>query len=273
MKKIELIDLLAKLGKSPNKKLGQNFLMDDNLLQAMIKDMALVPDEKILEIGPGTGILSTLLLENGCDLTTVEQDRGFYHYLQEKFTEMSFSVTHGDAAKIDFNQFMNLPKDFSCMANLPYSISSIFIAKMLEVVTPPKRMFFLVQMEMAQRLCAEYKTKTYGSLTARCAQFYHCKIIRKVPPKVFFPPPKVDSAFISFHLKEKYPTPEEYKMIAKIVKTSFSQRRKKALKLLKKGFENIDFETIFTELEISLDVRAEYISPEQFKLIADKAHE
>jgi len=130
-------------------------------------------------------------------------------------------------------------------------------------------MYFLLQKEMAERFSAKPNTKKYGSLTVRAGVLYESKIIRKVPPQVFHPPPKIDSSFIHMKAKENIPSKETLKVLNKIVRAAFSQRRKKALKLIAGGFKNIDFEKAFEAAKVDLNARAEHIEIPQYVTLAE----
>ena len=130
-------------------------------------------------------------------------------------------------------------------------------------------MYFLLQKEMAERFSAKPNTKKYGSLTVRAGVLYESKIVRKVPPQVFHPPPKIDSSFIHMKIKDSIPSREVLTILNKIVRAAFSQRRKKALKLISGGFKNIDFTKAFEMAEVDLNARAEHINIEQYVKLAN----
>ena len=267
MKKSELLEVLEAQGISPGKDRGQNFLIDENLLNAMVGEMDLQPGEKILEIGPGLGVLTRKMLAADCKVTAVEIDRKIQSYLESNIEHDNFTLVKGDACRVDYKEILDLPTKFRCLANLPYAISSIFVSRMLELESRPDEMFFLVQKEMAERLAAPPNCKSYGYLSVRCQSIYDIKILRKVPPSVFHPPPKVDSAFISLKLKSDLPA-NLFNELSRFSKCAFSQRRKKAIKLCQSILPKDRLLEIFEELEINPDARAENISVEQYLKIA-----
>lgn len=269
MNRTELIEVLGNYGIHPSKAKGQNFLVDRNMLDAMVKSMNLQKDEQILEVGPGTGVLTRMMIDAGCSLTSVETDKKLFKYLSENVNADNFSLVFGDACKVNYDEIIDYSKPFRCIANLPYAISSIFIARMTEISSPPTEMYFLLQKEMAERFSAKPNTKKYGSLTVRAGVLYDSKILRKVPPQVFHPPPKIDSSFIYMKRKETYPPADVLKNLNKLVKAAFSQRRKKAMKLLTPAFKNIDFEKAFEECGIGVNDRAEHISIPQYVKLAE----
>ena len=269
MKKQELLATLEKYGITPTKARGQNFLIDENLLNAMVSDMDLQSGEKVLEVGPGAGVLTNKMIQAGCNVHAVELDNKLHQFLSETHNEENFTLVHNDACKVNFEEYLNLPDDFRCLANLPYAISSIFVAKMLELSTPPLEMYFLVQKEMADRVCAPANCKDYGCLTVRSQALYACKILRKVPPSVFHPPPKVDSAFLKMALKPVRPSRRVFKFLSTFTKIAFSQRRKKAMKLLSAKYDKALLTEAFEACGVSIDTRAENITVEQYIALSE----
>ena len=269
MNRTELIEVLAKYGIHPSKAKGQNFLVDQNMLDAMVRSMNLQEGEQVLEVGPGTGVLTKMMLDAGCKLTSVETDKKLFKYLTENIDHPNFTLVYGDACKVDYDEIIDYSKPFRCIANLPYAISSIFIARMTELPSPPTEMYFLLQKEMAERFSAKPHTKKYGSLTVRAGVLYESKIIRKVPPQVFHPPPKIDSSFIYMKLKEEFPEKKTLGILNTVVRAAFSQRRKKAFKLISGSYKNIDLAEGFKAAGISIDDRAEHIQISQYIKLAE----
>ena len=269
MNRTELIEVLAKYGIHPSKAKGQNFLVDQNMLDAMVRSMNLQEGEQVLEVGPGTGVLTKMMLDAGCKLTSVETDKKLFKYLTENIDHPNFTLVYGDACKVDYDEIIDYSKPFRCIANLPYAISSIFIARMTELPSPPTEMYFLLQKEMAERFSAKPHTKKYGSLTVRAGVLYESKIIRKVPPQVFHPPPKIDSSFIYMKLREEFPEKKTLVILNTVVRAAFSQRRKKAFKLISGSFKNIDLAEGFKVAGISIDDRAEHIEISQYIKLAE----
>ena len=232
MNKKALIAALDELGMRPGRGLGQNFLLDGNLLDAIARINAPAPGEELLEVGPGFGALTGRLLAAGARVTAIEFDRRLAEYLRRHLACDNLRLIEADACKIDYAQLF--PEgNFRAVANLPYSISSVFIAKMLELDTPPERMFFMLQREMGERLAAAPGTKAYGALTVRVAFDYQVRIERIVPPEVFYPPPEVESALVEFRRHRQFAlTREQRAKVRGIVNSAFAQRRKQLGKVL-----------------------------------------
>ena len=232
MNKKELIGVLEELGMRPGRGLGQNFLIDGNLLDAIARINAPAPGEAILEVGPGFGALTGRLLASGAHVTAIEYDRRLAEYLRRHLACENLRLVEADACKVDYAKLF--PEgNFRAIANLPYSISSVFIARMLELENPPERMFFMLQREMGERLAALPGTKAYGALSVRVQFDYAVRIERIVPPEVFYPPPEVESALVEFRRRREFSlTGPQREKLRGIVNTAFAQRRKQLGKVL-----------------------------------------
>ncbi len=269
MKKAELCALFERLGLHPSRKLGQNFLVDVNLLEAMVRDAAPAAGERILEIGPGAGTMTEKLLLSGCELTAVEIDHRLVSWLRERFAGKSnFTLLEGDACKLDYQQiYASTP--YRCIANLPYSCGSVFLARISEQPNPPREMFVLLQKEMGDRLIAVPGTKDYGVLSVRLAFRYQISMLRTISPKVFFPEPEVVSAFLKLSLKKDLPETRAMQLASRLAGCAFSQRRKKAAKLLQSLFPAAAIQGAFAGLGLSLEVRAENLSADHYLALAE----
>ncbi len=232
MNKSELVAALNELQMRPGRGLGQNFLLDGNLLDAIARITAPEPGENILEVGPGFGALTRRLLSAGARVTAVEYDRRLAGYLRRTLVSENLRLIEADACKVDYRELF--PRGgFRAIANLPYSISSVFIARMLELDDPPERMFFMLQREMGERLAAVPGGREYGALSVRVQLEYRVRINRIVPPEVFYPPPEVDSALVEFQRHHKFNlSAAQRARLRGIVNSAFAQRRKQLGKVL-----------------------------------------
>lgn len=271
MNKKELIAELEKLGMRPGRGLGQNFLLDGNLLDWIVRASGVAPGENILEVGPGFGALTGRLVASGVQLTAVEFDHRLAEYNREKFASCeNFRLIEADACRVDYDKLFPEGTPFRCVANLPYAISSVFIARLLECKNQPRSMFFMLQKEMGERLAARSGTKAYGALSVRTQLDYDVRIEKIVPPEVFCPPPEVDSALVSFTLKEDKicRSPEEKKFFSRVVRTAFNQRRKQLGKVLGQMFGKTETAAVFSKLDIPLEVRPDKLEVADFIAIA-----
>lgn len=274
MKKTELLKILDKMKITPSKRFGQNFMIDGNLIDFIVRQADISENELVVEVGPGCGVLTRKLLDAGAMLSAVELDKRISEYLTENLSHKNFHLHQGDACRVDFDTLFcdreNLYKiykqgNWKCIANLPYSISSPFIAKLIESGNPPSEMLFLLQKETGERFAAKPGTKSYGSLSVLIQLVFDVKYIRTVAPNVFFPPPDIKSALVSFKRKKEFPSPSEVKSLSKSVKTAFSQRRKKMIKALSAIYGKERCLEVFKKLNISENARAEELSPKEFQ--------
>lgn len=225
--------LLDDLGHRPNKGLGQNYLIDANILGMIVNAAEISETDRLLEIGPGLGALTQALLASGAPLTAIEKDATMVSHLKTVFPALN--LIEKDVLHVD------LPELFAggitkIVANLPYSVGSRFIVHALETRPLPERMVFLVQKEVADRLTAPPGGKTYGPIAIWSQLNYDVKNIKNVSPKCFMPAPKVWSSVVRF---EKRETPladvPDYARFKKLIKLSFEQRRKQIGSNLRKN--------------------------------------
>ena len=174
MQRTALLALLERLELHPSRRLGQNFLVDDNCLGALVRSAHPAAGETILEVGPGTGVLTERLLEAGCQVFAVEYDRRLYAYLRERLASWGDRLTllNADACRVDYASLLPPGRPFRVIANLPYSCASVLLGRLSALPSPPESFHILLQLEMAQRLTAAVGTGDYGVLTARLAFRY-----------------------------------------------------------------------------------------------------
>lgn len=269
MNKRELVAKLAGIGVQPSRKLGQNFLTDANMLDAMVRDAALEAGERILEIGPGTGVLTARLLSAGCRVVAVEYDHRLAAYLGKEFADSAnLRLVEADACDLDYDLLMG-DGPYRCIANLPYAVSSVLVAKLASQRNPPREMLVLLQREMADRLAARPRTKQYGALSVQVQTLYEAQILRRLPPEVFFPPPEVDSSFMRLKLREGADcSPQDRSALVSLVRHVFTQRRKKLAATLGRIHSREVVGDVFQEMRIGLDARPEELTPDQFAELA-----
>jgi 16S rRNA (adenine1518-N6/adenine1519-N6)-dimethyltransferase len=252
------------------KSLGQNFLHDQNQLQRIADSAEIKPADKILEIGPGLGPLTELLLAKAGEVLAIEKDKRLFDFLQQRFAKNEkLTLLHDDAL-----DYVRTPRDWSgwkLVANLPYSVASPILVELAEADGCPETIVTTLQIEVAQRIMAQTDDDDYGVLTLLLQLHYEPKGWFKIPAACFFPPPDVDSACITL---VRRPEPllnlDEAKVFTKIVKRALSQRRKMMLKLLKQDWPKEKLEGAFSDLGISLQERAEKVSLEQFVELTKK---
>jgi len=159
--------------------------------------------------------------------------------------------------------------DFRCIANLPYSITSQFLIRLLKLPSPPREMLFLLQKETGQRLAASHGNRDYGSLSILVQSVYQVEYLRTVPPQVFYPRPEIDSALVRFHRLAEFPPPKKLSALEKTIRAAFSQRRKQMRNPLAKFFDQTQITEAFSTLELSPHSRAEELTVAQFQHLAE----
>jgi 16S rRNA (adenine1518-N6/adenine1519-N6)-dimethyltransferase len=165
-------------------------------------------------------------------------------------------LVSADACKLDYDNLMGTGP-WRCIANLPYSCSSVFLAKAIEAVNPPAELFVLLQLEMGRRLAAKERTPDYGALTVMLQMLYRVEIVRRVPGSVFFPPPDVESAFVALRRRPDAIIGPARLAAVRLAKLGFGHRRKKLARLLEEAAAPEAIASAFASLGISLDARAE----------------
>ena len=259
-----MIQLLRNIGVRPSRKLGQNFLLDKNLLQYISETIRAKRDELIIEIGSGTGFLTDYLATAKSEIVSIEYDVRLFELLQDKYCNVpTITVIHGDAARIDYDTLTQKQK-YRCVGNLPYSASSIILVRLMSLYNRPDSMFLLLQKEMAARITSQPGCKSYGALSIRAQTLYNLKNLRTIPPQVFWPVPEVESSFVQFRLKKDPLEKHLFDEFSKIVRLAFSNRRKKLISNLTKQFNSKLINGAFEKLEIIPNSRAEALTPEQY---------
>ena len=271
MKLSEMREILTRRDIHLTKSLGQNFLHDANQLQKIVEAAALSKTDKVLEIGPGLGPLTELLLEKAGEILAIEMDRRLVEVLRERFASTeNLNLLHDDA--LDF--LKREPRDWSdwkLVANLPYSVASPILVELAQSPRRPERMVTTLQLEVAQRLMARADDDDYGVLTLLVQLDYEPHDSFKIPADCFFPAPNVDSMCVVLQRRARPLLADGQRAaFVKIVKRAFSQRRKMMLKLLKQDWAVDKLAAAFAELKISPQERAEKLSLEQFVALTEK---
>jgi 16S rRNA (adenine1518-N6/adenine1519-N6)-dimethyltransferase len=274
MKLSEMREILAAREIQLTKSLGQNFLHDANQLQKIVEAAELSKADKVLEIGPGLGPLTKLLLQNSSEVLAIEMDGRLVEILRERFASTkNLNLLHDDA--LDF--LKREPRDWSdwkLVANLPYSVASPILVELAQSPRRPERMVTTLQLEVAQRLMARADDDDYGVLTLLVQLDYEPRDSFKIPADCFFPAPNVDSMCVVLQRRARPLLADGQRAaFVKIVKRAFSQRRKMMLKLLKQDWAVDKLAAAFAELKISPQERAEKLSLEQFVKLTEFLYE
>jgi 16S rRNA (adenine1518-N6/adenine1519-N6)-dimethyltransferase len=288
MKLTEMRDLLATRGIQLTKSLGQNFLHDANQLRRILAAADLKKTDRVLEIGPGLGPLTELLLKNAGNVLAIEKDARLVEVLRERFGlasrlqpvrrppasppaggTSSLELLHDDALEFLKREQRCDWSRWKLVANLPYSVASPILVELAQSPQPPERMVATLQFEVARRLMAGAGDEDYGLLTLLVQLAYEPCDWFKIPAGCFFPAPDVDSACaVLIRRAQPLLTAKQRETFVKIVKRAFSQRRKMMLKLLKQDWPEQKLKQVFQALCISPQERAEQVGLEQFTALA-----
>lgn len=210
-----------------DKKLGQNFLIDETVVRRIIEAAELTPEDTVLEVGPGIGTLTQGLAESGADVVAVELDKRLLPVLDVTLEGYdNVRIVNGDILQVDIMEQVQKP-DFKCCANLPYYITTPIIFAILEKRLPMERLVVMVQKEVAERMAAKPGSKDYGALSVAIQYFTEPEIAFIVPPSSFIPAPSVDSAVIVCKRRSTPPVEVcDENLFFRVVKAAFSLRRK-----------------------------------------------
>jgi 16S rRNA (adenine1518-N6/adenine1519-N6)-dimethyltransferase len=261
------------------KQFGQHWLRNDRVLDRIVTAAQIVPTDRILEIGPGTGILTRRLIDMASAVVAVEIDRDLCALLVKKLGNVdNFLLLQNDFLNLDvdsclhdFPQFQNANK---VVANIPYNITGPILEKLLGNILHPAAQPFdsivlLVQKEVAERLYAKPSTKAFGALSIRVRYLAECELICPVPARDFSPPPKVDSAVVRLTPRKFEIVANNPKLLDNLVRLGFSTRRKMLRNNLQSAIDREALAELLISLDLNPEVRAEDLSVEQWVNLAN----
>lgn len=244
------------------KHFGQHFLRNQEVCDKIIAETCSFENPNILEVGPGTGVLTKYFLsDKTLNFRCVEIDRESADFLQRTYPSISEKLIKADFLKLDFNEVFS--SNFVLIGNFPYNISTQIVFKLLESKEKIDGMVGMFQKEVAQRIIAPHGSKVYGILSVLVAAYFHCSEVASLKPEDFSPPPKVDSAVIKL-IRKRQDSEPDYDKLKIVVKAAF-QLRRKTLRNSLKGL--IDFDNPAFEKYAGL--RPEQISWEDFVILAE----
>ena len=264
-----------------NKRFGQNFLIDDNILENIVKSAEITNNDLVIEIGPGLGNLTEYLLEKAAYVILVEIDNNMINNLNDRFkNNNNYILLNNDILKVNVDEIIEnienkLNRKFEkikVVANLPYYITTPIIFKLLQNENRINEITVMVQKEVAERIVAKNKTKDYGILTLMVNYLGTSDIKLIVPNNSFIPAPNVTSAVIKITKNKRFTVKDE-ELLFKLIHSSFAQRRKKIINSLESTkFLNMskpELEKLFNECNISLNARAEELELQDYIKIVD----
>ena len=246
------------------KHLGQHFLTDESIAKDIADSLSLTGYKKVLEIGPGMGVLTKYVLEKPIETFVIEIDTESVEYLQTHYLNLAPNIISKDFLKYNLKEVF-AEEPFAIIGNFPYNISTQIVFKTLEMRDQVPEFSGMFQKEVAQRICSKKGSKVYGILSVLAQAFYDCEYLFTVPPTVFNPPPKVDSGVMIMRRKENYKLDCDEKLLFTVVKTAFNQRRK----TLRNSLKSLNLSDKLQEDAI-FALRPEQLSVEDFISLTQK---
>ncbi len=268
-------ELLRSYGLSPKKSLGQNFLVDQNSLEKIVKAGGVQPGDVILEIGPGLGGLTRLLAQAARRVVAVELDQNLLGPLGEVLAPFdNVTIIHGDILKLNpaalIRPHLSGAGDYLVIANIPYYITSALIRQLLESELPPRRIVLTVQREVAERICAAPPRMNLLGLSVQA--YGQPSIAARIPAGAFYPPPKVDSAVVEIvRAPEPLIPPGQLELFFRLAKAGFSQKRKTIRNAVSAGMarDKDATDALLTRAGIDPQRRAETLSLDEWRKLVN----
>ena len=265
----ELNQFLDSIGAKPNKKLSQNFLIDGNIIRNIIKEADIHPGDYVLEIGPGPGSMTEVILEKGAFVVAVETDRALAQALSRLDPQgNNLKVLVADALEVSledlYNAFPDKTKPIKLLSNLPYHITTPLLTRFVDQTSRISMILVMVQEEMGRRMSSKSGSKEYGSITVFLDFYSNVSYVFKVGRKCFYPAPKVDSCIIRIDPK---PTPKDIDIdgFFQMTRRAFQQRRKSMRNSLKDLYTQDSIVSGLAKLNLSPLTRPEELSCQQLK--------
>lgn len=255
------------------KGLGQNFLIDDSVLEDVVDGAEVDEEDFIIEIGPGFGTLTRALLKRAKKVCAIELDEKLFPILEEELKDFdNFELIHKDALKVDFNELMGDENSVKLVANLPYYLTTPIIVNLLTKGYDFKSLTIMIQKEVGIRIDSEPNCKAYGAFSILVQYYCDTKIIRLVPPSAFIPQPKVESIVIRLdRLKEPKVKVKDEAFFFSLVRKSFNMRRKTLWNGVKDmGIDKEELLKCFERANIDPKRRGETLSLQEFATLSDE---
>ena len=268
----ETIAILNKYGLKANKSLGQNFMINQDVIDGIIGESKVCKDDLVIEIGPGIGSLTKALISNAKKVIAIELDENMVNILKTRFGLYdNFEIIHADILKTNLHELIEGYDSVKVVANLPYYITTPIIMKLLEEKIPIKSITVMVQKEVGERLCATHEDKEYGAISVSVRYYTEPRIALLVPRDNFLPAPEVDSCVVNLELLSKPRVKvNDEKVFFRLIKCAFSQRRKTISNSLASiGKPKEEVKEILNKIGIDEKLRAENLSIEQYASICN----
>jgi 16S rRNA (adenine1518-N6/adenine1519-N6)-dimethyltransferase len=264
-------DLLAEHGLSPSRALGQNFVADPNTVRRIVRLAGVRPGDRVVEVGPGLGSLTLALAEAGAEVTAVELDRHLLPVLRSIVEPVGVRVVEGDAMSLDWDEVLGGEVDggpddrWALVANLPYNVATPLVLDVLARVPAIDRMLVMVQREVGERLAAGPGSKAYGVPSVKVAYRAEAEVVGRVPPTVFVPQPRVESALVRLRRLPEPPVDADPDLLFRLVEAGFGQRRK----MLRRSLASLVEPSAFERAGVRPEARAEELGLDAWARLAN----
>jgi len=258
-------DLLADHGLSPSRALGQNFVADPNTVRRIARLAGVGPGDRVVEVGPGLGSLTVALAETGAEVTAVELDRHLLTVLRSVVEPLGVRVVEGDAMALDWDEVLGGEDRWALVANLPYNVATPLVLDLLASVPQIDRMLVMVQREVGERLAAGPGSKAYGIPSVKVAYRAVAEVVGRVPPTVFIPQPRVESALVRLRRLPEAPVDTDPERLFRLVEAGFGQRRK----MLRRSLASLVDPSAFERAGVRPDARAEELRLDDWARLAN----
>ena len=246
-------ELLARHGAAPTKARGQNFVVDPNTVRRVARLAGVGPGDRVVEVGAGVGSLTLALAETGAAVTAVEVDGRLVAALREVVEPVGVTVVEADAMRLDWASVLGEGGSWAMVSNLPYNIATPLLADLLDGVPQIGRFVVMVQREAAERLIAGAGDEAYGAVSVKVAYWADAAIVARVPPTVFWPEPKVESAVVDIRRRAEPGAGVDPAWLFRLVAAGFGQRRK----MLRRSLAGVVPAEAFATAGIRPEARAE----------------
>jgi len=255
-----LNELFDRHGLAPSRALGQNFVIDPNVVRKIARLAAVGEGDHVVEIGAGVGSLTLALVETGATVVAVEIDRHLIPALAEVAEPLGVTIVHGDALELDWSSVLSAAPTWTLVANLPYNVATPLVLDLLDAVPAIGRMLVMVQREAGERLAAGVGDDAYGIPSVKVGYWATAKLVGRVGPDVFVPKPNVESALVEITRRPAPATDADPARLFTLVRAGFGQRRK----MLRRSLVDLVDPAAFATAGVRPEARAEELSVEDW---------
>lgn len=267
--------LLAEHGLRPSRALGQHFVADPNTVRRVVRLAGVGPGSAVVEVGPGLGSLTLALADAGAGVVAVEVDAGLAGVVREVVAGRAVEVVEADALHVDWERLLSRPVPgtgddaaaWSLVANLPYNVATPLVVGVLEGAPRVRRLLVMVQREVGERLAASPGSGAYGAVSVKVAYWATASVVGRVPPTVFVPRPRVESALVRIERRDEPAVPASvvgYDRLVEVVRAGFAQRRK----MLRRALAGVVGPEAFAAAGVAPEARAEELDVEAWGRLA-----